>query len=102
MRHRVKLVTDLLQDDEALRAERRKAKKEGREKYQGYSKDDMRHGISSSGIVIAIKNIICLSLGSTRMGDIDRWKGNDRQFDDQRKTSNDDDGYRLVFYTNIM
>ncbi len=52
MRHRVKLVTDLLQDDEALRMERRKAKKEGREKYQGYSKEDMRLGISSSGILL--------------------------------------------------
>ncbi len=39
------------------------------------------------------------SIGSTRMGDIDRWKGNDRKFDNerQRKSSFDDDGYRYIF-----
>lgn len=43
VRHRAKLVLELLQDDEMLRVERRKAKTEGREKYQGFSKDEMMY-----------------------------------------------------------
>lgn len=35
---------ELLNDEELLRTERRKAKTEGREKYQGYSKEDMIRG----------------------------------------------------------
>ena len=42
MRHRAKLLVDLIQDDEQLRIERKKAKTEGKEKYQGFSKEDMR------------------------------------------------------------
>lgn len=42
VRHRAKLLVDLIQDDEQLRIERRKAKTEGKEKYQGFSKEDMR------------------------------------------------------------
>jgi hypothetical protein len=38
----------MVQDDEILRAERRKAKKEGKEKYQGFSKEDMKMGGGSS------------------------------------------------------
>ena len=41
VRHRVKAIIELLQDDDALRGERRKAKIEGREKYQGFSKEEM-------------------------------------------------------------
>lgn len=41
IRHRVKLVIELLQDDELLRIERHKSKTEGKEKYQGFSKEDM-------------------------------------------------------------
>jgi len=50
VRHRVKLILELLNDDELLRNERRKAKADGREKYQGFSKDDMlyRGGSNSS------------------------------------------------------
>lgn len=44
VRHRVKLIMELLNDEELLRTERRKAKTEGREKYQGYSKEDMIRG----------------------------------------------------------
>jgi hypothetical protein len=50
VRHRIKLIMELLNDEDLLRAERRKSKSEGREKYQGYSKDDMlcRGGGSSA------------------------------------------------------
>uniref|UniRef100_A0A0N5AXD2 ENTH domain-containing protein n=1 Tax=Syphacia muris TaxID=451379 RepID=A0A0N5AXD2_9BILA len=42
VRHRAKLLVDLIQDDEQLRIERKKAKSEDKEKYQGFSKEDMR------------------------------------------------------------
>lgn len=50
VRHRAKLILELLNDEELLRTERRKAKTEGKEKYQGFSKDDMlvRGGGASS------------------------------------------------------
>uniref|UniRef100_A0A914E6P9 ENTH domain-containing protein n=1 Tax=Acrobeloides nanus TaxID=290746 RepID=A0A914E6P9_9BILA len=41
VRHRAKLVSELIQDEELLRTERRKVKTEGKEKYQGYSKEEM-------------------------------------------------------------
>ncbi|OZC11114.1 hypothetical protein X798_01940 [Onchocerca flexuosa] len=44
VRHRASVLFDLIQDDDQLKAERKKAKLEGREKYKGYSKDDMRLG----------------------------------------------------------
>ncbi|KAL3068133.1 hypothetical protein niasHT_027963 [Heterodera trifolii] len=44
VRHRVKLILELLNDEELLRIERKKAKTEGREKYQGFSKEDMLSG----------------------------------------------------------
>ncbi|KAH7724542.1 ENTH domain containing protein [Aphelenchoides avenae] len=47
VRHRVKQVMELVQDDEALRGERRKAKTEGKEKYQGFSKEEMLFGNGS-------------------------------------------------------
>lgn len=44
VRHRASVLFELIQDDDQLKAERKKAKLEGREKYKGYSKDDMRLG----------------------------------------------------------
>ncbi|CAJ0925844.1 unnamed protein product, partial [Mesorhabditis belari] len=44
IRHRAKIVIDLLQDDDKLRAERKKAKGDSKEKYQGYTPDDIRMG----------------------------------------------------------
>lgn len=44
MRHRASVLFELIQDDEQLKAERKKAKLEGREKYRGYSKDEIRSG----------------------------------------------------------
>lgn len=41
IRHRVKQIIELLQDDELLQEERRKTKAENKEKYQGFSKEDM-------------------------------------------------------------
>ncbi|KAI1720774.1 ENTH domain-containing protein [Ditylenchus destructor] len=41
VRHRVRAVIELLQDDELLRGERRKSKTESRDKYQGFSKEEM-------------------------------------------------------------
>jgi hypothetical protein len=35
------MIIELIQDDELLRIERKKAKTEGRGKYQGYSKEEM-------------------------------------------------------------
>uniref|UniRef100_A0A914UKM9 ENTH domain-containing protein n=1 Tax=Plectus sambesii TaxID=2011161 RepID=A0A914UKM9_9BILA len=43
VRHRAKLIMEMLQDDEAVRIERRKAKKDGREKYQGYTPEEIRN-----------------------------------------------------------
>ncbi|KAI3422016.1 hypothetical protein GPALN_012553 [Globodera pallida] len=48
VRHRVKLILEMLNDEEILRTERRKAKTEGREKYQGFSKEDMLSGRGTS------------------------------------------------------
>uniref|UniRef100_A0A1I7RLS1 ENTH domain-containing protein n=1 Tax=Bursaphelenchus xylophilus TaxID=6326 RepID=A0A1I7RLS1_BURXY len=50
IRHRVKQIIELLQDDELLVEERRKARGENKDKYQGYSKEDMmmKGGVSSS------------------------------------------------------
>uniref|UniRef100_A0A915CB53 ENTH domain-containing protein n=2 Tax=Ascarididae TaxID=6250 RepID=A0A915CB53_PARUN len=42
VRHRAKLLIELIQDEEQLRVARKKAKMEGKEKYQGFSKDEMR------------------------------------------------------------
>lgn len=47
MRHRAKLLIELIQDEEQLRVARKKAKMEGKEKYQGFSKDEMRMAIGS-------------------------------------------------------
>ncbi|KAM3726097.1 Clathrin interactor [Dirofilaria immitis] len=44
VRHRVSVLFELIQDDDKLKAERKKAKLEGKEKYKGYSKDDIRCG----------------------------------------------------------
>ncbi|VDM92852.1 unnamed protein product [Litomosoides sigmodontis] len=44
VRHRVSVLFELIQDDEQLKSERKKAKLEGKEKYKGYSKDDIRLG----------------------------------------------------------
>lgn len=41
VRHRVKAIIELIQNDDLLRSERKKAKVEGREKYQGFSKEEM-------------------------------------------------------------
>lgn len=48
IRHRVKQIIELLQDEELLAEERRKARGENKDKYQGYSKEDMMMGGSSS------------------------------------------------------
>ena len=41
IRHRVKQVIELLQDDDLLAEERRKTKAESKEKYQGFSREDL-------------------------------------------------------------
>lgn len=56
VRHRAKLLIDLIQDEDQLRMERKKAKMEGKEKYQGYSKDDMRLGRGGSGRTSSFDN----------------------------------------------
>uniref|UniRef100_A0AC35UBU1 ENTH domain-containing protein n=1 Tax=Rhabditophanes sp. KR3021 TaxID=114890 RepID=A0AC35UBU1_9BILA len=53
IRHRVKLLLEMLDDDEALEEERKKAKNINRSKYCGYTKDDMSrmsttHGYSNN------------------------------------------------------
>lgn len=49
VRHRARLLIELIQDDELLRTERRKAKIDGKEKYLGYSKEDMCFGKATYG-----------------------------------------------------
>lgn len=44
VRHRVKVVIDLIQDDDKLRDERKRAKGDNKDKYQGYTKDEIRMG----------------------------------------------------------
>ncbi|VDN30830.1 unnamed protein product [Gongylonema pulchrum] len=46
VRHRAHLLIELIQDDDQLKAERKKAKSENKEKYQGFSKDDIRLGFN--------------------------------------------------------
>ncbi|KAK0396534.1 hypothetical protein QR680_001755 [Steinernema hermaphroditum] len=75
IRHRAKLVIELIQDDEQLRAERRKAKTEGKEKYQGYSKEEMRMGKGGN-------------YSSSSMGDINDWNGK------SMRSSKQSDSYR--------
>uniref|UniRef100_A0A1I7WU00 ENTH domain-containing protein n=1 Tax=Heterorhabditis bacteriophora TaxID=37862 RepID=A0A1I7WU00_HETBA len=43
-RHRAKIILELLSDDEKLRAERKKAKSDNKERYQGYTSEDIRMG----------------------------------------------------------
>ncbi|TMS36172.1 hypothetical protein L596_003406 [Steinernema carpocapsae] len=75
IRHRVKLIIELIQDEDLLREERKKAKSEGKEKYQGYSKEEMRMGKGGS-------------YSSSSMGNIDDWNG--RSY----KSDNFSGGYR--------
>nr|AZA15239.1 clathrin interactor 1 [Anisakis pegreffii] len=51
VRHRAKLLIELIQDDEQLRMARKKAKMEGKEKYQGFSKEEMRMAAAAGGPV---------------------------------------------------
>ncbi|VDM09340.1 unnamed protein product [Wuchereria bancrofti] len=82
VRHRVSVLFDLIQDDEQLKTERKKAKLEGKDKYKGYSKDDMR-----------LSGQITFSSNSTEnFGD---WK-NSSDFSKKRNSSDEDgrDSYR--------
>ncbi|KAI6187592.1 ENTH domain-containing protein [Aphelenchoides besseyi] len=68
IRHRVKQIIELLQDEELLMEERRKTKTENKEKYQGFSKEDMM-----------------MRGGSSKMSSFDSWndkKFNSRKYDD--------------------
>ncbi|KAK6033016.1 ENTH domain protein [Ostertagia ostertagi] len=44
VRHRVKVILELLSDDDKLRAQRKKMKSDNKERYQGYTSDDIRIG----------------------------------------------------------
>ncbi|GMT36043.1 hypothetical protein PFISCL1PPCAC_27340 [Pristionchus fissidentatus] len=44
IRHRVKLILELVGDEELLRAERKKAKNDDKSKFQGFSAEDMKMG----------------------------------------------------------
>ncbi|GMT06325.1 hypothetical protein PENTCL1PPCAC_28499, partial [Pristionchus entomophagus] len=48
IRHRVKLILELVGDEEKLRAERKKAKNDDKSKFQGFSADDMKMGRGGS------------------------------------------------------
>ncbi|VBB34852.1 unnamed protein product, partial [Acanthocheilonema viteae] len=82
VRHRVSVLFELIQDDEQLKAERKKAKLEGKEKYKGYSKDDMRLG----GQTI---------FSSNNKGNSDEWR-NSGDFSKRRNSCDEDgrDSYR--------
>ncbi|VDO38831.1 unnamed protein product [Haemonchus placei] len=44
VRHRAKVILDLLNDDDKLRAQRKKMKSDNKDRYQGYTSNDMRMG----------------------------------------------------------
>ncbi|KJH41144.1 ENTH domain protein [Dictyocaulus viviparus] len=44
VRHRVKTILELLNDDDKLRAQRKKMKSDAKDRYQGYTSDDIRMG----------------------------------------------------------
>ncbi|GMR60590.1 hypothetical protein PMAYCL1PPCAC_30785, partial [Pristionchus mayeri] len=48
IRHRVKLILEIIGDEDKLRAERKKAKNDDKSKFQGFSADDMRMGRGGS------------------------------------------------------
>ncbi|CAJ0608938.1 unnamed protein product [Cylicocyclus nassatus] len=48
VRHRVKLILDLVGDDDKLRAQRRKVKSDNKDRYQGYTSEDIRMGRGGS------------------------------------------------------
>ncbi|VDM75435.1 unnamed protein product [Strongylus vulgaris] len=48
IRHRVKLILELLGDDDKLRAQRRKVKSDNKDRYQGYTSEDIRMGRGGS------------------------------------------------------
>ncbi|KAJ1354087.1 hypothetical protein KIN20_010902, partial [Parelaphostrongylus tenuis] len=51
VRHRVKTILDLLSDDDKLRAQRKKVKSDNKDRYQGFTSEDIRMGraVSHSG-----------------------------------------------------
>uniref|UniRef100_A0A9J2P744 ENTH domain-containing protein n=1 Tax=Ascaris lumbricoides TaxID=6252 RepID=A0A9J2P744_ASCLU len=79
VRHRAKLLIELIQDEEQLRVARKKAKMEGKEKYQGFSKDEMRMAIGSG------------SFGNHSKSSLDDWGSNSSarrcSFDDDNRES---------------
>ncbi|MFH4979137.1 hypothetical protein AB6A40_005846 [Gnathostoma spinigerum] len=83
VRHRAKLLCELIQDDDLLREERRKIKNEGKEKYQGFSKEDLRmHGAE-----------ICSSGGG--LGRFDEWKSGSSRFSSQLDDNDFDMGREI-------
>lgn len=48
IRHRVKLILEIVGDEEKLRAERKKAKNDDKSKFQGFSAEDMKMGRGGS------------------------------------------------------
>ncbi|KAL6722446.1 hypothetical protein Aduo_017571 [Ancylostoma duodenale] len=48
VRHRVKLILELLGDDDKLRAQRKKVKSDNKDRYQGYTSEDIRMGRGGS------------------------------------------------------
>lgn len=44
VRHRVKVILELLNDDDKLRAQRKKMKSDNKDRYQGFTSDDIRMG----------------------------------------------------------
>lgn len=71
---------ELLNDDDLLRNERRKAKADGREKYQGFSKDDMLYrGGSNSSKFDSFERWNEKKEGQCEQEDKQKeWKGNSR------------------------
>lgn len=71
VRHRVKQILELLADDDLLRQERRKSKHEGKEKYQGFSREEMMYGGGGKGRSSSGNG--SNSISSAKKGGFDDW-----------------------------
>ncbi|CAD6188836.1 unnamed protein product [Caenorhabditis auriculariae] len=102
IRHRVKIIIDLLTDDDKLREERQKAKADNKSRYRGYTSDDLRsanfdnHSSSSGTISSAGRS---REVSSFQFRDSNRDSSPELGFDTakkeetKKKTENDDDEF---------
>ncbi|VDM41439.1 unnamed protein product [Toxocara canis] len=87
VRHRAKLLIELIQDEEQLRMARKKAKMEGKEKYQGFSKEEMRMAASGGSMGFGMLHSNSTVNRSHMKSSFDDWNSSSSA----RRSSFDDD-----------